>query len=149
LPAGTNRVLVKVEQWLGRLGFALRLLDEDGRRRLAARTVRRHLEDATSGPNRTNTRSNQTFPEIAFATAWRRTLFGKNTPPFDGSIPTCAKRMAARKRRVRRRRRATTLDGYIYRQMLTFAKLRRALQRFRTPPFSELPILQVPGDPTP
>jgi len=150
LPAGTHRLLVKVDNGSGGWGFALRLLDDEGRRRQAALLARRHLEAAEIGPESDVYTLDQTFPELGFRNGMAaERVFAKSAPRVRWFGPDQREAESPRENgEYIAVVEATTLDGYTYRRMLTFAKLPEpALRSFRTPPIGELPVLQIPGDP--
>jgi small subunit ribosomal protein S20 len=149
LVAGTNRLLVKVDNGTMAWGFALRVLDDEGRRRLEALDARRHLERFEPGPTSGSYLLEESFPEIEWSHSaaaehvfrrgslqvrWYGPDLRRSERPQDYGPYTAVTE-------------ATTLDGYTYRQMLTFAKVpdRSAAPLFRVPPFTELPVIDVPA----
>jgi CubicO group peptidase (beta-lactamase class C family) len=148
LEAGINRLLIKVDNQFGGWGFALRLLDDEGRMQLDALDARRHLERFGPVP-----RSGSYVLEAAF-------------PVLDWN-PTTAAEHALAKASLRARWYgpdlleterpgpfgqytavidAKTLDGFVYRRMLTFAKTPgRVTPRFRAPPLTEMPLIDIGG----
>jgi CubicO group peptidase (beta-lactamase class C family) len=147
LVPGTNRILIKVDNGTGGWGFALRVVDDEGRKRLLALDARRHLDWAGPGPLSGEYLIEDSFPEIDW-THWaaaeraletrsmRVRWYGpdfKETerPEKDGAYTAVVE--------------AKTLDGYTYRHMLTFARgSSRLTPRFRSPPMAELPVIDVP-----
>jgi CubicO group peptidase (beta-lactamase class C family) len=148
LEAGANRLLVKVDNAAMAWGFALRVLDDEGRKRLGDLDARRHLERFEAGPTSGDYLLEESFPEIEWnhssaaehvfqKGSLRVRWYGPDSRPSDhpqnyGPYTAVTE--------------ATTLDGYRYRQMLTFAKVpsRAAAPLFRGPPFTELPVIDVP-----
>ncbi|MDP9000137.1 MAG: serine hydrolase [Myxococcota bacterium] len=153
LSAGTNRVLIKVENGSGSWGFALRVLDDQGRSRLEALDARRHLDQFEPRPVSGNYLLDESFPGIEWnrpAVAERVLKKGSlrarwygpdlretDRPDKDGPYTAVVE--------------ATTLDDYTYRRMVTFAKLAAhrvpwssPIHTARTPPFAELPVIDVP-----
>src|SRR5262249_42646058 len=149
VPAGAHRLLVKVDNGSGGWGFAFRLLDEEGRRRQAALVARRHLEAADIGPESDEYTLDQTFPELGFRNGMAgERVFTRNALRVRWFGPDLREVESPREKgEYIAVAEATTLDGFTYRRMLTFAKLPEPLRWFRTPPIGELPLLQVPADP--
>jgi CubicO group peptidase (beta-lactamase class C family) len=147
LAAGANRILVKVDNAAGRWGFALRVLDDEGRRRLLALDARRHLDWVGPGPISGGYLLEDSFPEIDWtrsavveraldARSLRVHWYGPDFKEVDHPEKVGAYTALVE---------AKTLDGYSYRQMLTFAKAaNRLTPRFRSPPLAELPVIDVP-----
>jgi CubicO group peptidase (beta-lactamase class C family) len=147
LAAGTNRILVKVINGTGGWGFALRVLDDEGRKRLLSLDARRHLDWVGPSPLSGGYLLEDSFPEMDWthSAAAERALdtrsmrvhwYGPDLkeverPEKDGAYTAVVE--------------AKTLDGYTYRHMLTFAKAPgRLTPRFRSPPMAELPVIDIP-----
>jgi hypothetical protein len=81
LRAGTNRVLVKVENGNGGWGFALSVLDADGQELERALAERRHLEGLELGPESEHVLLEGEFPRLAYRRADEaRVVFGDARP---------------------------------------------------------------------
>src|ERR1700690_500585 len=147
LQAGANRLLVKVDNGTGYWGFALRVFDGEGQRRFWARDVRRHLESFQPVPVMGGYFLDDSFPDISWSNpAAAERVFGKTEmrvrwygpdlapaarPENDGQYAAIVE--------------ATTLDGFTYRQIVTFARVSPdAIPAFPSPPTHELPLLAVP-----
>ena len=147
LQAGANRLLVKVDNGTGYWGFALRVFDGEGQRRFWARDVRRHLESFQPVPVMGGYFLDDSFPDISWSNpAAAERVFGKTEmrvrwygpdlapaarPENDGQYAAIVE--------------ATTLDGFRYRQIVTFARVSPdAIPAFPSPPTHELPLLAVP-----
>lgn len=146
--AGTNRLLIKVDNAGGGWGFALRMLDEKGQGQLALHTVRRHLEALGPVPVARNYLLESSFPKLDWNWVGASTaIFGSSPihvhwfdpegapaedPLRDGQYTAVVE--------------ATTTDGYTYRRALTFAKVSDdTLQRYPAPPALEMPPVAIPG----
>jgi len=124
LVAGTNRLLVKVDNGFGGWGFALRLLDDEGREHLDRREARRKLELLDPGPANGSFLLGESFPPILWRNTRATIAFGDAEPAvrWFGPDLTEVERPVAPGRYVAVVS-ARTLDGYDYRRMLTFAKV--------------------------
>ena len=145
LTAGTNRILVKVDNGFGGWGFALRVFDDTGRKRMDARSTRRHLDRLGLGRLTGGYYQIQNvLPEIGW-TNWvlgeqvfdkpevRVRWFGPDLDETD---------RASAQGQYTALVEATTRDGYAYRHMLTFAKVPDdTVPWFPSPPFGEQPDL--------
>ena len=151
LRQGSNRVLIKVDNGGGGWGFALRIYDEEGKRRMAIREPRRELEMLDPGPPNRRHLIEQTFPEIGWRNpaAARQALgdapleiqwFGPDLAPAKTPGPD-GRYVAVLASRTR--------DGFTYRKMLSFAKVPRETIPWigPVPPFSDgaPPIPFLPG----
>jgi CubicO group peptidase (beta-lactamase class C family) len=145
LRAGTNRVLVKVENGNGNWGFALTLLDGSGQAQKRAQGERRHLEGLELGPESESFLLDDEFPRLAYRRADEaRLVFGDSTPNVRWFDPD--------RREVKRPEKPgayiavveqATRDGYTHRRMLTFAKMAPGLLPaidIPTPPYAEPPL---------
>ncbi|HTV22060.1 MAG TPA: serine hydrolase [Polyangiaceae bacterium] len=147
LRAGKNSVLVKVENGTGGWGFALTLLDAEGRERKRALAVRRHLEALELGPESDLFLLDAEFPRLVYRQAEdARSVFGDAEPHVRWFDPDRAEVQRPEKagRYIAVVEQATR-DGYTLRRMLTFAKLPRSAQvpppDAPSPPFAEpLPL---------
>jgi hypothetical protein len=123
--AGTNWLLVKVENGTGGWALALRLNDDEGERRRKALQVRRDLDAADPGPRDKRHVLEDTFPEIVWRNADSgRAIFGDNPIKVRWFAPDLSE--APRPDKLGRYAavlEATTVDGLTYRRMLAFAKL--------------------------
>jgi CubicO group peptidase (beta-lactamase class C family) len=150
LQPGINRILVKVDNGFGAWAFALRLLDEEGRRQFEARESRRHLEQLDLGPRSGSYLLDHALPDIAFRDkAAAERAFVSSTPRVRWFGPDLRETDTPRENGAYTAVvEATTRDGYTYRRMLTFAQLPDpAVPHIRTPPLYEMPQLDVPRDP--
>ncbi len=140
LAQGKNRVLVKVDNGWGGWGFSLRIYDEEGKQRMAARKARRELGALDPGPRDDSYLLGDTFPEITFCNAPQAEQvfgevelttrwFGPDRTPIE--VPAQVGRYVALIE-------ATTRDGFRYRRMLSFAKVPKGTTPwFPVPPMSE------------
>jgi len=152
LLAGTNRILVKVDNGGGGWGFALRIFDEEGQRRIAEREARQDLEALEPGPYSDRFVLGEqavAFPKVVLRNAEAaRHVFGDAALDVRWFGPNLeqATKPAANGRYVALLA-ATTRDGYGYRRMLSFAKVPdNVVPWFPRPPGSEssplLPLLE-------
>lgn len=122
LRAGDNRVLVKVENGGGGWGFALTLLDAQGRERARRLERRRHLERLDLGPRAGGFVLEDEFPQLGFRAADAHEVFAEapRVRWFDPELLEVERpgKPGAYVALVE----AQTLDGFTHRQMLTFAK---------------------------
>jgi len=147
--AGTNRVLIKVDNGAGGWGFALRALDAEGQRRLEDRQVRENLSELALEPESGRFLLDRALPPIVWSRpAKAARAFGENALRTRWFGPDRAPATSAEAEgQYTALIEATTLDGYAYRRMLTFAKVRASRTRwFRAPPLAEPPSLTLPGE---
>ena len=148
LVKGKNRLLIKVDNGAGGWGFALRLFDEEGKQRMEARQTRRELEALDPGPRDDRYLLGDAFPKIGFRNAAAAAPVFGDTPltvRWFGPARTPTEAPAQDGRYVALIE-ATTLDGFRYRRMLTFAKVPEGTTPwFPAPPMSESePLIPIP-----
>jgi CubicO group peptidase (beta-lactamase class C family) len=148
LQAGVNRLLIKVDNAAGAWGFALRIFDAEGRIRFLARDLRRHLESLQPVPRMGGYLLDDSFPDLEWSdpVAADRVFqdlqpqvqwYGPNLDP--AARPESNGQYSAVVR-------ATTRDGYTYRQAVTFAKVPPdTIPNFPSPPTREPAALLIPG----
>jgi CubicO group peptidase (beta-lactamase class C family) len=147
LEAGTNRVLVKVENGSGGWGFALTVLDAEGEERTRALAERRHLEGLELAPESNDFLLEAEFPVLGYRRSEAaRQVFGAAAPRVRWFDPDL--REVQRPEKVGRYIAVIeqdTLDGYTQRSMLTFAKLPPGGLPLNvpTPPYAEPPTLRA------
>jgi CubicO group peptidase (beta-lactamase class C family) len=147
LEAGTNRVLVKVENGSGGWGFALTVLDAEGEERTRALAERRHLEGLELAPESNDFLLEAEFPVLGYRRSEAaRQVFGAAPPRVRWFDPDL--REVQRPEKVGRYIAVIeqdTLDGYTQRSMLTFAKLPPGGLPLNvpTPPYAEPPTLRA------
>ncbi|HEY3592457.1 MAG TPA: hypothetical protein VGL13_01225, partial [Polyangiaceae bacterium] len=127
LVAGPNRLLIKIDNGFQAWGFAFRMYDDEGRRRLQLLDVRRHLDRLEPRPASGDYFLEQALPSLAWVDPPTAALvFGKNplTVRWFGPDLKPAE-SASREGQYTALAETTTLDGYPYRLMLTFAKVPR------------------------
>ncbi len=148
LRAGSNRLLIKVENGSGDWGFALRLYDAEGQRRARELVARRQLEALELGPESERFMLDAEFPRLVYRNAeGARVVFA--------DAPLAVRWFDPELREVQRPEQPgryiavveqATRDGYTHRSMLTFAKLAPgALPPLdgRAPPYAERPLLRA------
>jgi CubicO group peptidase (beta-lactamase class C family) len=147
LERGTNRLLVKVDNATGYWGFALRVFDGEAQKRFWARDLRRHIESFQPIPLVGGYLLDESFPRLVWSNpdAAER-VFGKTDMRVEWYGPDLAPaERPATDGQYAAVVEATTLDGYVYRQIVTFAKVPLdAIPSFPSPPTREPPPLQVP-----
>jgi CubicO group peptidase (beta-lactamase class C family) len=149
LDAGSNRLLVKVDNQHGGWGFALRVLDDEGQARLEALDARRHLERFGPAPRSGSYLLDGSFPALDWAPTAAAELA---VQPASMRVRWYGPDFAEARRPEARGQytavvEARTLDGFTYRRMRTFAKVPdRVSPRFRAPPLAEMPLLDVAGN---
>jgi CubicO group peptidase (beta-lactamase class C family) len=125
LRAGSNRLLIKVENGSGGWGFALRLLDTEGQQRADALATRRRLEALELGPESGLFLLDGVFPRLSYRNQEEARLVFGDAPPvvrwFDPELRE-AERPEKPGRYIAVVEQATR-DGFTHRSMLTFAKL--------------------------
>jgi len=147
LEVGTNRLLVKVDNQSGAWGFALRLLDDDGRASLEALESRRHLDPFGPAPLSGGYLLDGAFPALDWVVA---SAAARAIQKASLTVRWYAPDFAETQRPDARGHYtalidAKTLDGFAFRRMLTFAKVPdRVTPRFRSPPLAEMPLLDIP-----
>lgn len=148
LRAGTNRLLIKVENGSGGWGFALRLLDDENQQRARALAARRRIEALELGPESERFLLDSEFPKLRYRDAAEaRVVFG--------DAPLSVRWFDPELREVQRPGEPgrylavveqATRDGYTHRSMLTFAKVpQNALPSLegQTPPYAERPAVRA------
>jgi CubicO group peptidase (beta-lactamase class C family) len=125
LVAGKNRILVKVDNGGGGWGFSLRIYDDEGKQRIAAREARRELDALDPGPANGRYLLKEAFPEISFRNqAAAKQAFGDAPLETRWFGPNLAPAQApSQDGRYVAVLEARTRDGFTYRRMLTFAKV--------------------------
>jgi CubicO group peptidase (beta-lactamase class C family) len=153
LVAGTNRVLVKVENGTGGWGFALTLHDAEGKERARRLYVRRHLEQLELAPESGSFLLGDEFPSLGWGHGEQaRIVFGDSVPSVRWFDPELNEAKApAKPGRYLALVEQPTRDGYTHRTMLTFAKVAPgplAFSQLPAPPFGEPPPLRTELFPT-
>ncbi len=126
LVAGTNRVLVKVDNGSGGWGFAFRVFDENAAQRLEALAQRRELESADPGPDDNDfLLDGGPFPAIGWRGAeTARLSFGDRAPSVRWFGPDMKEATHAKTDgRYVALVSATTIDGAEHHRMLSFARV--------------------------
>jgi CubicO group peptidase (beta-lactamase class C family) len=148
LLAGTNRILVKVDNGYGGWGFLLRVFDQEGAARIDAIEARRTLESLDPRPASGSHLLKSSLPAIFFGDPERaRLVFGEEPLEVSWFGPDGAPTQAVSGYgRYAALLESTTRDGYRYRRMLSFARVPEGTTPwFPTPPFDEsLPSLSLP-----
>ena len=139
LVAGTNRVLVKVDNGSGGWGFALRILDQQGAQQLALRHHRLHLEALMPAPDDDDFLLGDRFPELHFQRHAASLVFDAEPPRVRWFGPDLRELVRPdQPGRYAALVEARTRDGDLHRRLLAFAKADPALPpSLDRPPFGE------------
>lgn len=145
---GVNRIHVKIENGTGGWGFAMRLMDAKGRTAAKLRHLRANLYDRDLGPEEGGFLLTNKFPNIVWRRAdaslviapkpivvkWYGPDFKETkTPTIDGRYFAYVE--------------SETVDGYVYKRILTFAKGPDYLGGvWPLPPFTDTPMLFQQSD---
>jgi CubicO group peptidase (beta-lactamase class C family) len=148
LKAGTNRVLVKVENGTDGWGFALALLNARGQEQARALEIRRRIEALELGPESESFLLDEEFPHLVYRrTEEARTVFGDTPPAVRWFNPELQEAQRPDKPgRYIAVIEQKTRDGYTHRSMLTFAKVAPGTLPpldGQAPPYAERPELRA------
>ncbi len=147
LVTGKNRLLVKVENGTGEWGFAIKVINEEGKRRIKALEIRRNLDGLDPGPEKGSFILNESFPPIVWRNSHDANLvFGNHSIKVRWFGPDLKEVERPEKQgRYAAIMECTTLDGYVYRRALSFSKVPANLvPDIYGPPFNEMPMITVP-----
>jgi CubicO group peptidase (beta-lactamase class C family) len=154
LVAGSNRMLVKVENGTGGWGMGLRVYNDQGLKRLREIEVRRDLESLDPGPQNGGFSIESSFPTLVWRNGTAAALVLAEGAPlavrwFDPELNEV--KSPEKFGRYTALIETTTRDGWLHRRMLTFVKVSPEVgARFRMyvspPPLGEPPPMSIPWE---